>query len=279
MADKPRSYMDDNGKWHHSFRQSWLNQHAKCQEQARRELVGTLPKMGTDAAVFGTCCHKVFELKMLDPSVNVISAWNDQWSQAIGGELTNPDGTPDEITHWIQLDPQTAQQWGQDIVTRWEREVFPRLDPIAIEQSFDVVLLAAPDREIRIKGTVDLIDRNLGLVDWKTANAPYEKWKYQRYAIQPTVYTYAAATDGFVPFGGDIPFTYMVFPKGKDSHQELTVTRSESHWEWLRAQCVAIADQIEGGVGAAWPRGDTDWWCSPKWCPAWDQCKGSFLNE
>lgn len=280
MAPKPRSHQDENGKWHHNFRQSWLGQHQKCQEQARLELVGELARMGTDAAVFGTCVHAVIERKLNDNTTNVISAWNDEWARAIEGELTNPDGTPNPITHWIQLDPGTAQRWGQDIVQRWLVEVYPRLRPLAVEQSFDVVLSDTPEREIRLKGTIDLVDERLGVVDWKTASEEYKRWKFQRYAIQPTVYTKAAHELGLVtPTDGVFDFTYMVFPKGKPQHQEMTVTRTEQHWLWLTEMCDAICDQIENGVAEAWPRGDTDWWCSPKWCPAWSSCKGLLLAE
>jgi hypothetical protein len=135
---------------------------------------------------------------------------------------------------------------------------------------------------ITIAGTMDYVDEFECIWDWKTAGREYEAYEYKRYKIQPTVYTFALAHELGLhdhPEVVDWEFSYGISIKsGRKTNQMLHVTRNNGHWSWLQEQFVAIGNLILADL-PTWPLNDQGWWCSPKWCSAWDQCKGKHLGE
>jgi hypothetical protein len=70
---------------------------------------------------------------------------------------------------------------------------------------------------------------------------------------------------------------YVVFVHGK-SPQTYVVKRNDGHIEWLKRQALAAARLIEANL-SIWPMVDTAGTARPKWCSAWDTCRGQFLGD
>lgn len=269
-----------DGRRLHTFRQSSLKTLDNCMELARMEMSGLVPRTESDAASVGTAFHLGAELVLRDlrdtgqplPLAAAIEVAQDEFSTLMA--------TPD--FRWIQLREGGARAFIEKALTRWYIDVLPRLQPLHMELQFGpLTLYEDSERVIVVTGTIDYIDAVLGILDWKTANRKYERWEYQRWAIQPTVYTWAAHELGAVSVGADgrIPFTFMVAMKKKDVEiQEVAVTRHEGDWEWLRRRALAAARLIEAEL-PQWPLNDNGWWCSSKWCPVWSACKGATRHE
>jgi hypothetical protein len=131
-----------------------------------------------------------------------------------------------------------------------------------------------------LAGTADVLDTySHRLVDWKTTSRRYERWEKQRWAPQPTIYTYAAAELGLLDrHGSGYQFDYRVFNHKNNELQEVTVWRDQGQWSWMVQQVSHMVDMIESDM-PRWPLRDDHALCGPKWCPIWDQCKGMYVQH
>lgn len=248
------------------FSQSWLNTYFNCPEQARLEMVGEMPRIESDATAIGTAVHSGIECVLggatkLRGYDACIETFNDLAA------------TPE--FQWVQIKSQeTAWNTIGRLWDAWCEDIHPQLPYVDhIEHKFEIPL---GDR-IWMRGAIDAIDEYGHVWDWKTAGRPYEAWEKERFAIQPTVYTAAVAQMGEYEPRDAWEFSYAVMLKGgKASTQVVTVRRTQAHWDWLAAQCASIVQLIEADL-TVWPLRDQHALCSPKWCKAWDKCKGKFL--
>lgn len=249
------------------FSQSWLNTFENCPEQARLEMVGKLPRVESDATAIGTAGHAAIEA--------VIN----------GATLTEGEacalGTFHELTElyefkWVQIKtPETAERLLTRMYWTWANEVWPQLGtPYATEFPFQYSLqMSTPqNRELFIKGSMDFIDEMGDVFDWKFSNLRnYSQASVDR-KIQATAYMWALI---------DVPvwteqstFNYVVMDKQSQSHAIFTTRRGPSDYLWLAEKAYRAAVLIEAGLDQ-WPLSPVDnVLCSPKWCSAWDDCKG-----
>lgn len=258
-----QSWEDSDGRWHHKFRQSWLNTTDLCLERSRLEMDETMPKVDSDAACVGTAVHSAIEICLASGGVPL-----SDMKELFNAEFSELSALP--TFRWVKYTDLSARAWGELCLTSWWTEILPTLSFDAqLEESFVVPLVDSNERVIELSGTVDYVDRNKGLlIDWKTSGGgPYRAWEKQRWAVQPTVYTYAFTYKGVVP-----DFQYVVMhPKGV---QRLDVVRTQGDHAWLAAKCVSMARLLEAGL-SQWPLNDNHALCSEKWCPAWASCKGA----
>lgn len=248
----------DGERWHHTFSQSVLKTFLKCPEQLRLELAGETEDTSFDSGVIGNGMHAGIESMLLDD--NYESA-HDAVERKI-----------DSLAPWQQKKHKEADVYalGHSCFDIWLDNVYERVDAEHVEWNFDEVLTDDDERTINLKGYIDCIDKNGLIWDWKQTARPYDKWEYQRWAIQPTVYTW-----GYDSTLDPAMFRYCVILHNGDV-QEFDVWRDQGHWDFMRKQVLGLALLIEANLGQ-WPMTDDGWWCSEKWCPAWEQCKGASV--
>lgn len=259
--------MDDDGRWHHKLRQSWLKTFTTCPERARREHTGEMEKVESDAANVGTAVHSAIETCLQDPlnEADAVEVFN----------MTFSDLMESPHWRWIKYNETSARAFGTTCVRHWHREVYPTLptEGLRLELQFDVPFYEDDERVIDLSGTIDYFDGTLR--DWKTSGGmPWLKWEHERWDLQPTIYTYASTLLGLTK-GPVIPFEFVVLSaKGVD---RITVNRRPADWDWLAERCLDAARMIEADL-PAWVRNDAHALCSAKWCPAWSTCKGEFVD-
>lgn len=254
------------GKHEHTFRQSWLKTASTCPERARREHAGELPRQESDAAAVGTAVHAAIEAVLNDE----VTTYQEALEIA---ESTFAEIEQHPSFVWSKYSHNVASGLIDTFLSHWwaERHTF---SPVGTEINFKKKFHEDDERIIWFSGTMDYLDAAKGLFDWKTSGrGPYEKWEYERWAIQPTVYTWAHHSDDAEP-GQEFPFSYAVMHK--NGMQQFTVYRSDKDWNWLKDLVVGYAKLIEADL-KEWPKNDTHALCSAKWCPAWDTCKGSHF--
>lgn len=277
-----------------TIRQSWLNGFMDCPERARRYAARIDVDPPNDASGVGTAFHFAVET-----AINArLAGQSEQLDDMLQSfhfafdELCE-NGEHDQPLRWVKRNYNQAITYGEDMVGRFHADVYPHLDPIATEVGFGPVEIGSHDGwRVSAHGSVDYIDRVLGLVDWKSASRTYKPWEKRRWAIQPTVYL--AAGNVLAALGGHTPwdvmgvaftdtFHYCVFPdttKPADRIQLIEVTRAESQLGWLVEQAVSIGRMIAAlGFDAPWPMRDQHALCSEKWCPSWAGCKGAHLGD
>lgn len=284
--DTPVTRIGDDGRYIHRLRQSWVNTYMDCPERARLEMVGGIVRVENDAACVGTALHGAIEhaIHYLDedglmlPASDVVELFNEEWD----GLLRDLD------IKFIKRNPDKARAYGIKCALSFANSVLPDLNPYACEVPFGPYVIYEDDvRVLEITGTIDYLDQIYGMVDWKTAGREYTRWEKKRWSIQPTFYgaglRHLVADGGLKGYNGPLTdWFYCVFVDNKDPEPQWVQVGRDSTWDgWLVDQMLGIAYQLEAhhiGRTPAWVKRDQHALCSPKWCPAWDRCKGAHVK-
>jgi PD-(D/E)XK nuclease superfamily protein len=260
----PSTQLPD-GRWEHTFSASWLTNFATCPEQARQRYLKLTPFTANDYTALGNGMHRAFEVS-LQARIDGREITQEEACAAALAKFEEIAAEPGfEYKKWTH-DSAITQMY-QHIETFWA-EIMPIAQPLAVEKEFNLPLLNDTFRSINLRGFIDCVDAELGVIDWKSAGSPYKQWEKERYEKQPTVYAWAENTDAM---------RYVVFVHGK-APQTFVVPRNDGHIEWLKRQALAAARLIEANI-SVWPMVDSGWHCSPKWCNAWATCRGQFLGD
>ena len=124
-------------------------------------------------------------------------------------------------------------------------------------------------------GNPDYLDPFDRLWDWKSASSEYNAHEAANWAIQPTSYTFLASRTT----GRDIThFTYAVAVKPHGVVQFIDTIRQDGEWAWLARVALGALGMCRRMMDQEWPVVHTHYLCDPKWCPAWDGCRGAYLS-
>lgn len=240
-----------------------------CPEQARAVYVEGIEKDPTDSMVCGTALHAGIEYLLHQKRAGVLDIENDIAiaHSVIENELSTLTWVK---TKWPET---TVYMLARQALDKFIASTLEHVDPMLIEHRFEHVFHEDDERVITMTGTIDCVTADKTIIDWKTAGRDYQRWEKQRWAVQPTVYCWAMAQE----YGEMFPFQYAIYVHGQPAVQMIGVERNEGHVEWLRAQCVQIARQLETNAEGPWALQDAGWWCGPKWCPKFDSCKGEHV--
>jgi hypothetical protein len=265
-----------DGRWEHSFRQSWYGTYLECPEQSRLIHEGTYPYDQTEAAASGTAVHTAIEAVLTDCA--------DYASALQGGLDTFCRISQEEGFRWVKVKTErTALQHVEGGFSSWYRDVYPTLGAcVWVEHQFEFVLHEDAERVIMLTGTVDYAEQPSGLSDWKlTGNADKygrDGWKLTRAAPQPTFYAAAAYDAGLFALDEVVPFRFVALSPQGYRPQVLPADRTWGHVQFLKRQLMDLAEEIEHRpAGVAWHRRDQSPLCSPKWCLNWGDCKGKHV--
>lgn len=288
--------MAPDGVWEHHIRQSDIGRFRKCPELHRRHMAGTLPTYEGDAALIGTACHAgahhalVALMQWLEPDY-------DECLQV--AMQTLEDGWNADSLHQVQIRSLTeAAGFVQGCFLAWWSHFLDQFEPDTIhsvEQPFDVLAMRGPLRRVYLTGTYDVRFYDQSLVDWKFPKDTYvgsNEWKHQRYDHQPTHYQWASmllagynpllmqrwdGKEGLAARDDTLPgFTYGVILRERQVPEELDIIRTYGDVQFYAQELSRLCDLIEAQL-PQWPLNATDWWCSDKWCEAWDSCRGMYL--
>lgn len=271
--------LENKGKTEYVFSQSWLNTFMLCPEQARLEMLGELPRKESDATAIGDSLHTAIEMVLNeevrpDEGVDVAIARLEELMAL-------------ENFQFVQIKtPETAIRTLENVWWTWHDEIMPELPETKyVEMPFQAQLWQDDTTIVKLGGSMDFVDENCHIWDWKTANRPYDQWQVDRYKIQPTAYTLGLllsleSKEMPADFDPDkINFHYAVVLKGNQKgHSIYSTTRGPAEWTWLTEQIKSIVALIEADL-PRWPLVDQHALCSPKWCTNWANCKGAAFIE
>jgi len=260
-------YNKDESRWHHVWHQSDLKKLDMCPEQARFIWSGAVTDIQGDGAALGTACHyaveQVLNLKGADVSGHDYNVMVEAFDQGLS------DITP-TIEGWNSYKSVNKMaSVGQAKLDGWYKDVYPLLRPDGdrVEERFSKVFYEDDERVVSLAGQVDLIDTEYGVVDWKFPKRDYtkEKWQYERWDVQSTVYCWAM---------GLPQMTFFVMHGSNGDASSMTVERGPQDFAFLRRKVEAACRLVEATDLTVWPLNDAGWWCSEKWAPCWSVCKG-----
>ena len=120
-----------------------------------------------------------------------------------------------------------------------------------------------------------------GIWDWKTAARKYYEAEKQSQNIQSSVYAASAVAMGLTEFDVDFSFGVMI-RNASSTGQIVTVQRTAGHGDWIIEQTTSLVNTLltmsNNLPSERWLVNDQHFLCSPRWCPVWSLCKGSFIK-
>ncbi len=247
------------------LRQSWINTFLRCPEQARQERFGLVTQRETSDLLRGNAVHAAIEyagLTLLQRGERV----------ELGELLDVSDSfiasyAPD-VEVWRQDYEPTVDVCRKNLEC-WHNELFPILEPEAVEKQFTKEIGIRGNVRLMMTGTVDWIDKSGVLWDWKNPGRHYQAWEKKRWDIQSHAYTWAFDAD---------QFNLGVLSAGK--LQVIEIERTPEQKEAFLELCWSLVPTIMS-KDETWPQNWSGWHCSPQWCPVWQagKCRGKHLGD
>lgn len=273
---------EENKVW---VRQSWLNDVMICPERSRLSV--TMPdwRQGSDATHIGTSVHTGIEALLSGKSV--IDAKGAAFAKMAILVATEPFKMNSVDTVKEMVD------YTDKLMDTFVRDILPEVKQGGVcEQNFGVHLFtidntdtSAPfeaqpkPTEVWLGGTMDYVDPDGVVWDWKTAARKYSQGEKQRQSIQATAYAYAVVENGLAQ---DYPvrFNYGVMTRTNNSvGQIVPIVRTKAHVDWFKHQVQSVVQpSLAVGLDKPWIANDQHGLCSEKWCPYWSICKGSRIS-
>lgn len=251
-------------------RQSWLNDLVICPERARFKLAKPTMSGPSDATIMGTALHHGIEQVLAGADASsLVNHALEHWEQL----KLEPYKT-------TNLDPEKAEGQIRGMSEAFINGILPEVTIGGdIEHKFSFPLgMSVGDWGVWCEGTMDYIDPNGVIWDWKTASRSYYAKEKQAQSIQATVYAAAAVQEFRSAYPVDFRYGVMVRQE-KPKSQIVYMERTASHQRWLMHIVEApIMQALRIGVEHTWTINDTSALCSDKWCDYWSLCKGAYLS-
>lgn len=253
-------------------RQSWLGDMAICPERARLGQVKPEFRTGSDATIIGTAVHAGIEQVLKGETsefVDMLEFVNNEYETLQNTNYTITNIEQDKIPSYLEA---MSLAFYNDILPHVKLGGTP-------EMFFRVPLgIKVEGYDIHLEGTMDYVDPDGDIWDWKTAKRIYNQKEKQKSAIQPTVYATAVRNLGL---SENPTFNYGVMVRQETPKaQILSVTRGTEHAKWLQHYVKgAVTTALKSGYQNEWIMNDSSALCSSQWCSYWSVCKGAFNLE
>jgi hypothetical protein len=254
-------------------RQSWLNDMAICPERARYGLTRPEFRTSTDATIIGTSLHTGIE-SVLGDGVNY-----DGMLEVVREQYDVLASQPHQSTN---IDAESIPTYLESMSKSFYDSILPTVKVGGkIEHKFQAPLgVVVNDMAVWLEGTMDYVDPDGIIWDWKTSSRAYNIKDKQKSSIQASVYASAATALQLSP-QYPVDFRYGVMVRNlKPKAQVVSLVRTEAHNEWLKRFVLgALNTALTVGVDNNWFMNDSSNLCSSSWCSYWSICKGAFVSD
>ncbi len=231
----------------------------------------------SEALVFGTAVHYLCEQHVINPKGQSKIIQPANFNKFMEELLVNEyDWSIKQIGEKAY---KTFRRKVIDAYRLWVLQVFEYSikdeDTLAVEEGLWVHIGDIGDRRVIAHGTPDLV---LGswMEDNKTTNAAF-KWTQEKAdaEIQPTLYL---AMFNLTHGTSITDFKYRIYDRKKEDWDTLKTSRSLEAQDAMFKTAYQYGVQIAAGAFPATPvveeykKFKRGWYCSPKWCGAWNIC-------
>lgn len=165
----------------------------------------------------------------------------------------------------------------------WREDVFPRIDRgkvLSIEEEQYLYLGEGREGNIWLRGTADLVLEGT-LVDWKTSGRGWKQAKAED-SIQASLYMPLYKQALGVPIQ---KFTFWVFNRQRREWTPHATKRRVAEINAALTNALEYGKQLEAKIFPCTPTTEVyfepkrGWYCSPKFCGAWNICTAKFIND
>lgn len=274
-------------------RQSTVGSFGLCPARVGYAWAGLVPPAISEPLVFGTTVHDLIEQHLLNGRADIKSSsfdelldsiLRDKYEQNEGIEFIPKKDYKrfkDEAINAYQLWVFQVYEHSVRAELKGNKRFYAEQDlykNLGISRFNGVPILG--------RGTPDLVTTH-SFWDWKTTNGAF-KWNQQKAdtEFQATYYLALHNDQGYRDWYLDT-FKFAVFDRKKSDWNVLSTTRTQEQMDAAFTLAMAYGEQIDSGVFPATPfvenygKMQQGWYCSPKYCGAWDVCefKGIGLKD
>lgn len=253
-------------------RQSWLNDMVICPERARLGQLRPEFRIGSDATIIGTSLHSGIE--------SVLEGKSDYngMREVVDDSFRVLASKPYQTTN---IDPEKIPTYLESMSKSFYEGILPHVKLGGkVEHKFSAPMnMTVNDYAVWVEGTMDYVDPDGIIWDWKTASRAYNIKEKQKSSVQASVYAAAAVRTDLAP-QWPIDFRYGVMVRNLEpKHQVVSLVRTEAHDRWLQ-QFIrgAVNTAMNTGYENNWFMNDSSALCSESWCSYWSICKGAFIQ-
>ena len=232
--------------------------------------------MVSEPLAFGTCVHYLAEQDLLagEPRLDLLTNMNE-WVEQI---LT-------EQYEWSLAQVPNVRDFFDELAGAyrlWRSEVRPTLkgQPLGIEEEMYLYLGPGRNGNIWLRGTADVIYSARG-VDFKTSRKPWDQAKADL-SIQASLYMALIRHR----YNQKVQrFTFWNYARQGRYWKPLHTERKVRQIDAALLTAYESGLQVEAGFYPATPVPESafqkkrGWYCSPKFCSAWNICPSKYMND
>lgn len=253
---------------------SQVMQYTKCGEAYRRRYVLEQQIPSNTFMVQGRGVHKAAEqlhLSMIAgspiPAEEMVQVYSDLHDTEIVGAVV-PEGEPE---------PGVIKDMGVRLTRKYHRvalgsdrdsktkQPLPAVKPVAAEQVFRVKVHPENSDPIPFLGIIDLVEED-SISDLKTKKKAASQSEADN-SIQLSLYAHVTG----IP---NVRLDQLVKPTKTMPERFLRTTSIRDKRETMHALDVVAEVAQDIAVGRFRRTNPENWWCTEKWCPYWDDCRG-----
>lgn len=274
--DIPTDYPPYNEETDTLIRQSIIGQCQLCEYRHKLEShKGYLPPV-SEPMIFGTCEHYLIaaDLEVDEPRLDLLASM-DEWVEQI--LIDEYDWTLAQVPNVREFFTELSVAYRM-----WRTLVQPKLSKeiISLEEEMFLYLGESHTGNLFLKGTPDVAYPNK-IVDWKTAG---KGWKPEKAHLSIQASLYMALVKQHLDMSIR-RFTFWVYNRQARDWQGINTERRVKDINAALITARDYAKKIESGSYTASPVPDANfnkrrgWYCSPKYCGAWNICPVKFLTD
>jgi len=246
---------------------SSITAYLDCAENWRRKYIAKEPTQSSPALVFGSAFHGTVEKFVQEPSTDILSIWNGEWSKALEKETVfwGAD-TPEEIYN------DGVRMFSNANLLSELKNIHPAMDNngAKIERKVE---LKVPGVPVPIIGYIDIILADGTPADFKTSS---KSWTESKASDSLQGLFYLAALN---QHGVDInwKFKHIIFVKTKEPKVQLL---ENTHTPGELFFLFNMIQQVWKGIEAeVFPTNTSTWKCNEKYCDFYANCRGKYAGK
>jgi hypothetical protein len=241
--------------------QSAVKDFMMCGKKFEYTYINKVPRTLPEALLVGSAFHYAMTEHFLHGySLADTQALFEIEIMTLAHQRSDPRFVNGSVAVW-ERGPEEAVGYGKVLLEEYWNTALPLLHVMEVAKSLKRNI---PNTDITIAGELDFIDASGKIVDWKVKERVPYKTEIQD-DLQPTFYSFLV--------GGPITFEFHYILKQKTPKVRIArTTRSATAIRWMTDEMLPrFARSVETGLYLANPTG---WWCSPKWCSFYKECRG-----
>ena len=219
---------------------------------------------------FGTSVHSVIDIRINNPDslipYNAGLLKSIIEALAIADDYTAPIGV-----RFIEEVMRAFSDWE----SFWWKPIGSKLQGVKTETMIVRPLgKLSKSKAVWVQGTPDCVHRD-GIVDWKTAG---QGWDDGKATVRIQAPTYVWLEQDRFEWHAKVPFDYLVWDRRRKHWDTHSVIVEPHHIDSALKTLWEVARTIDAGIFVPTPAAPSGkpgrgWWCSKKFCGAWNICE------